>query len=179
MKIRYNIADNRKIDYGKFILISIALLALSFLFVILGTNQLSSTAQEFQAEKEELQAFKDKIDDLNKKEVEQKQEITRIQKKWGKKQQFINTLIDDKLFPYIDKLDQLEKLLPAGVFIINVSLSTKEKNNVALHIRAISSQKLLQAYKVFLKYGLVINRETEKKGMYDASIRIQLKNESK
>jgi cell division protein FtsB len=179
MKIRYNIADNKKIDYRKFALISASLIIVSLLFIFLGVHQISSSAQQFQAEKEELQAFKDKIDAINQKEIEQKQEISQIKKRWRKKQQFINNLIDDKLFPYIQKLDQLEKVLPAGVFIKNVSLSTKDKNNVNLSLGAISAQKLLQAYKVFLKYNLIIKKESEKKGIYNANIKIRLKNEVK
>ncbi len=177
MNIRYNIADNKKIDYFRFALFATLLIALSVLFIKVGVDMLSSTAEQFQAEKDELRAYKEKIEDINKREVEQRQAIQKIKTRWNKKRRFLNALIDDKLFPYTRKLDKLEELLPAGVFINKVILNTKAKDTVQLGISAISAQKLLEAYKVFLKYQLAIAGEAEKDGLFKANMTIKLKNE--
>lgn len=179
MKIRYNIANKRKIDYFKFILISAVLVVLSVMFIVVSLNQLAAAARQFQEEKDELRAYQEKIEGINERNEQLKQEIQKIKKKWGKKRRFLNALIDDRLFSYIPKLDKLEKLLPAGVFISSITLSTKGNDNVELGIGAVSAQKLLEAYKTFLKYNMVISNETESSGLFKATIRIRLKNENK
>ncbi|MCP5045570.1 MAG: hypothetical protein GY940_00245 [bacterium] len=179
MKINYNIADNRKVNYVKFALIAGSLAVVSLLFILVGLNQLSDTAQQFQEEKEELQSYKDKISDITKREEEQKQAIKRIKTKWGKKRRFLNSLIDSKVFPYIPKLDKMEELMPAGVFIQTISLSTRAKDTVQLTIAAISATRLVEAFKTFQAYDAVFKNETQSDGLYKAVVTITVRNKPK
>jgi cell division protein FtsB len=179
MNIKYNIASHRKINYTLFILLAAALVILSAALVTGGALQLAATSKQFKTEKEELRAYKEKIQAINEREAQQEQEIKKVKAKHRRKRSFLNMMIDDKLFPYMNKLDQLEEVLPAGVFVRTISLSTKNKASVQVGIAAVSSQKLLEAYKVFLKYNLVVNNETEADGLFRATITIVLKHETK
>lgn len=179
MNIRYNIASDRKIDHKKFILIAAVLAVLSALLIIGGALQLAASSKEFRDEKEKLRAYKEKIEAINERETQQEAEIKKIKQKWRKKRNFINGIIEDKTFPYMDKLAKLEEILPSGVFVHQFGIGTNNKTSLQLSISALSSQKLLEAYKVFLKYNMVVNNETESEGLFLATITIQLRNENK
>lgn len=179
MKIRYNIASSRKIDYSRFIIVVAVLAVLSVALIIGGAMQLAASSKEFRDEKEKLRSYKEKIEDINERETLQEAEIKKIKRKWRKKRSLINGIIEDKTFPYMDKLAQLEKILPAGVFISQFAIGTKNTTKVQLLISAISSQKLLEAYKVFQKNNLVVNNETEADGLFRATVTIVLRNETK
>jgi len=174
MKIRYNIANNKKIDYLRFGGITLLLIVFSILFVWIGVNQLALSALDFQREKNELAGYKDKIEQINQREAEQNKAVDLIKAKWGGKRTFLNQLIDSRLYPYIGKLDKLESLLPAGVFVKRIQLSVRSGDTVNVTIGAVSAQKLLQAYKVFLAHDLVISNETEAQGVFQAVISLTL-----
>ncbi len=180
MKIRYNIADQKKINYFKFVLFAVILFLIALILLVAGIYQLSSTAKQFRDDKDKIQSYKDKIEDINKREVQQTQAIATIKAKWSRKQLYINSLITDKMFPYLEKLDKLEKLFPAGAFIRHINLNPKDNELIQMTISAMSPQKLLETYSVFLKYDLVIQNEppTEPGELCEASIIIRLKNEN-
>jgi hypothetical protein len=69
----------------------------------------------------------------------------------------------------------LENILPAGVFISTLTLNASAGATIQLNIAAVSSAKLLEAYKTFLKYDLVIKRESVSGGLFRASLQITLK----
>jgi hypothetical protein len=176
MKIRYNIAKKKKINYLRFILLSGILLVLSVGFILVGVKTLSTTAKQFQDKKNELKICQEEKQTKAKKNKEQKNEIENIKKKWQKRRRFANNLVNNKTFPFLEKLDKLEELLPAGVFIRDITLSTKGGANIQFNLAAISSTKLLEAYRAFLKYNLVIQREDLKDGLYNANMKIKLDN---
>jgi len=179
MKIRYNISDNKQINYPKFFLIAGILIVISAVLITVGILRAAASSSQFRKEKEVLKGYKEKIDELKDKEAQNRNEIKKIDIKWGPQRRFINSLIDDKLFPYIGQLNQIEKILPGGVFIKKITLSTKAKNTLKFDIAAISGQKLLEAYKAFLPYNVVVNAENESKGLFTATITVQLKDETK
>lgn len=174
MKIRYNIADSRKIDYPRFILLSCILVAISIGFLLVGAIKLSATAKQFQDKKKELRACQDQKNEKNQKNLENKKEIENIKTRWKQQRNFANGMIDRKMFPFLERLNKLEELLPAGVYISKLELDSGDKTKVQFHIAAISSAKLLEAYKTFLKYNLVISNETQSEGLYRASLQVNL-----
>ena len=175
MKIRYNIAKNKRIDYFKFALtISIAVL-ISILFTAVGVYNLSATAKQFRDKKAVLESKENKLEEIRKDIEEVKAKKQKKEKKWGKVVKFCNDLIKGKGFPYREKLDKLEGLLPVGVFIRDLSLSAKSGSRVHLDIASFSSEKLLEAYRIFQKYELNIKSESSKEVPLKASLQIELK----
>ncbi|UCH96892.1 MAG: hypothetical protein JSV88_08585 [Candidatus Aminicenantes bacterium] len=174
MKIRYNIANNKKIKYLRFILFSGILLVLSLGFLILGVTNLSTTSKRFRDKKEELRTYEEKLKETTQKNKEYKEQISAIKRKWGKQRKFANSLIDGKLFSYLEKLDKLEELLPAGVFISRLTLNAESGDRVQFTIAAISSAKLMEAYRAFLEYNLSIQKESLVEGLYRANLQIKL-----
>lgn len=179
MKIRYNIADQKKISYVKFFFITLILLVVSLVLIVAGVSRLSANAKQFRNDREKLQALKDKNDSIKKRESQQNIEMAKTKSKWGKKLLFLNRLIDDKIFSYLDKLDKLEKLLPEGVFVQSINLNPKSNERIQMTIAAVSYQKLLESYKVFFRYNMVVQNQSEANGLFEASIIIRLKNETK
>lgn len=176
MKIRYNIAKNKKINYLRFFLLTGILLMISIGFILVGVKTLSTSAKQFRNKKNELKICQEAKEAKTKKNKDQKKEIENIKKKWMKKRHFANDLVNNKTFPFLGKLDKIEELLPAGVFILDITLTTESRANIQLNLAAISSTKLLEAYRAFSKYNLVIKKEKLKDGLYNANMHIKLNN---
>lgn len=174
MKIRYNIAKKKKINYLRFFLLTGTLLVISIGFILVGVKTLSTSARQFRNKKNELKICQEAKQVKTTKNKQQKNEIEDIKKKWMKKRQFANNLVNNKTFPFLEKLDKLEELLPAGVFIRDITLSTEGGASIQFNLAAISSTKLLEAYRAFLKYNLVIQREDLRDGLYNANMKIKL-----
>ena len=130
MKIRYNIAKKKKINYLRFFLLTGILLVISIGFILLGVKTLSTTAKQFQDKKNELKICQEEKQTKARKNKQQKSEIENIKKNWHKRRQFVNSLVNNKTFPFLEKLDKLEELLPAGVFIRDITLSTEGGANI-------------------------------------------------
>ena len=174
MKIRYNIANNKKMDFLRFILISAALAVVALGLLFVGVLNLSTNAKRFQHKKEELRIYVEKLQTMTRKNKEHKAEIENIKKKWRKERKFANGMIDNKIFPFLEQLGQLEEVLPAGVYINKLTLSATSGNRIQFTIAAISFAKLAEAYKVFLKYNMSIQKQTQAEGLYTANLLIKL-----
>jgi hypothetical protein len=174
MKIRYNIAKNKKINYLRFFLLTGILLVISIGFIVVGVNALATSAQQFRNKKNELRICQEAKQAKSKTNKAQQKEIEKIKKKWRGKRQFANQMVNNKTFPFLEKLDKIEELLPGGVFIKDITLSTKSGANITFNMAAISSTKLLEAYKVFSDYNLTISKEDLRDGLYNATMKIKL-----
>lgn len=176
MKIRYNIAKNKKINYLRFYSLTGILLVFSIGFILVGVKTLATSAKQFRDKKNELEICQDAKEAKTKTNKAQKKEIEKIKKRWRGKRQFANEMVNHKTFPFLEKLDKIEELLPAGVFIKDITLSTKSGANITFNLAAISSSKLLEAYKAFEDYKLVISKEDLRDGLYNATMKIKLEN---
>lgn len=174
MKIRYNIAKNKKINYLRFFLLTGILLVISIGFLLVGMKALATSAKQFRNKKNELKICQEANEAKARKNQEQKKEIEKIKQKWKSRRQFANELVNNKTFPFLEKLDKIEELLPAGVYIKNITLSVKNGADIQFNLAAISSHKLIEAFNVFSDYDLDISREDLKDGLYNASMRIKL-----
>lgn len=174
MKIQYNIADHKKIDYVKYAITASVLVVLTVLFTAAGIYTWSSTEQRFQDEKAELAAYKEKIENKIKEQDQYKQNINKIRNRWKNRINFANTSLDAKIFPFLEQLDVLEKKMPAGAYITQIILSQDAFPKVSFTLTAISSAKLMEGFKAFLKNDLVIGREEYKNGLFKAGLTITL-----
>lgn len=173
--IRYNIATHKKVNVVRFALILGVLVLCSILCIYSALAQLADSSLQFRKEKQELQAIKDKIEKITESEEAQKKEIIKIKSRWKSKRSLLNEIIDSRMFPYINKLDQLEKILPAGVKVTNILISTKGKDKISMNLAALTSKKLVEAYDTFLDYDLRINNESQSKGFFRAVVSIVIK----
>lgn len=176
MKIRYNIAKNKKINYLRFFLLTGILLVISIGFLLVGVKVLATSAKQFRSKKNELRICQEAKQEKTQKNKAQKTEIEDIKKKWKAKIYFANSLVSNKTFPFLEKLDKLEELLPAGVFIKDITLSADKGAKIQFKLAAITSAKLLDAYRAFIKYNLIIKKEDLKDGLYNADMQINLGN---
>ena len=175
MKIRYNIAEKKRMNVLRFSIIAGILAVISLGFILLGTINLATTAKQFEDKKAELKLIEDKLQDTNNKNKEQKSEIDGIKKKWDKELKFINDLINAKNYPFLDMLGRLEEMLPAGVFFTKLTLDKDTGKWIQFTITAISSPKLAEAYKVFLKsFDASIKKESSGEGFYYADLQLKL-----
>jgi Tfp pilus assembly protein PilN len=176
MEIRYNIAVRKKIQYLRFILISAILFVFSLGFATVGIVNLSTSAKRFHDKKEKLRNIEEKLREKREANKKNKAQIDQIKKKWRKEIKFANDLIKNKTYPFLEKLDKLEELLPAGVYISKIALDSKAGSSLNFNIAAVSSAKLMEAYKTFspLHFNLAIQKEYNAGGLYKAQLHIKL-----
>ena len=126
-RIKYNFADNKKIDLIKFCFISIVLLLVVSFLIYYGIYKIKSANQTKQNKLEEMNGFKVRLSDVIQKTQEYNRKIKRIKKVWQSKVNLSNNLINKKSFSFTRKLDELEKLLPIGAFISTLTMKNNPK----------------------------------------------------
>ncbi|MCK4836150.1 MAG: hypothetical protein KAT17_05915 [Candidatus Aminicenantes bacterium] len=177
-KIKYNIAENKKINFVRFIFFTVIVLMISVLFFLIGFNKLSSETKQMKAEKEELKILKEKLASVSDMTVDYKNKINHIKKGWNKKIKLSNSLISWKSFSVIKILNVLENRLPPEVFIAALSISNDSKSLVNADVVATSFKKLGEFYRKFSNGNLVIKKESlGSGGMVRANLIIGLKDE--
>ncbi len=175
MKIRYNIAADKKVDYVRYYLTIFVLVVLSVVFTAVGSYSLSFTQKQFQNEKAKVRAYRDKKEKKDRDKENQKKEIDRIKTQWYKKISFSNSIIQVKLYPYLDRLNTLEELLPEGVFLTQVVLKSDAGPTIRFNVTALSVDKLMETYKTFIGYNLAISNESQ----VQATLEIKVQDEKK
>ena len=183
MKIKYNISKHKRIDLVQFFLYCFVVLVLSVLFLFIGIKNLSSKEKKLREAKEQQELYRTKLNYISKNTREYHREINAINKKWRNKVRFSNSLIAAKTYDIIGKLNVLEELLPAGVYIQGISFKVDAKSDIDITVVADSYPNLFHVYKNFSKYDPSIVSESESDGIFTAHIRINLelkkKNEKK
>lgn len=175
MRIRYNISRNKKIDYGKSLFSTLLLLIVSALFLALGINNLSVKDKQLQQDKQKLDFYNSKLDEMVEKSHQYNKEIKRVSNRWRNKVRFSNALISMKAYNFIARLNVIEDLLPYGVYIKDIAIKADAKSHIRLTIVANSYANLFQAYKKFSKFEPAIHKETETDGVHQARLSINLK----
>jgi hypothetical protein len=175
--LNYNIAENKKVDVGKFAAMCTAFIVVSLLFFLLAGNSLWKNRQDRQKDIQELGDIKTKLQDINQKSQEYNREIEEIQLQWKRQVRFANSLVERKTYSMIEKLNILEGSLPAGVNISRLNLGSETKSSVTITVMAQTFQKLVEAYKNFARYNLNVKNENMVEGIYRANMTIFIKNE--
>lgn len=178
-KIRYNIAEKKKVDYVKFILFSSIVVGLSLLFIFAGIGNLWSSDKRVKQEKETAELNEKKLKQLTNDSLKYDNEIRQMSIMWQNPLAFANTLINGKHFSVIDRLDILEESLPEGVFVTFLVLDITKPSQIQLHIASHTLPKLIETYKVFEKYNKLVNKEAEDEGLLTAEILLTVDNKRK
>jgi len=179
MKLRYNIATHKKINRVKYTLSFLTLAIFALAFITVGITSLNNTRDRFQLEKKLLREYEEKIEKRNRNEENLKIQIDNIKNQWAKTISFVNSLIERKTFPYLARYDFIEERIPEGAFVTRIRLTTENKSAIQFNVSSISKEKLIEAYRVFLKYDLAIQAETQSEGLEKASLEIKIKDEKK
>lgn len=175
--LNYNIAENKKVDMGKFAMLSGVFIVVSLLFFLLAGNTLWKNRQERRKDLQELGQIKDKLDQIQQKSQEYNRDIAEIQTQWKKQVRFANTLVEKKTFSLVERLDILENSLPAGVNLQRLTLGSGNKSHIQITVIAQTFSKLVEAYKSFARYNLNVKNEVEAEGSYRANMTIFIENE--
>lgn len=173
-KIRYNIAENKKINFMKFGLFSLIVVVISLVFVVLGVGNLWSSDKRARDQKEQLIKDRQEIEKLTRETARLKQDVQNKKKDWKKRITFANLLIKGKQYSAVAKLDLLEKHLPEGVFITNVALNAENPGVLQVNIAADSLARLIETYNSFSTYRPTIKDETEEEGLLKAALILHL-----
>ncbi len=179
MKIKYNIAKNKKLDTRKFFLFCVGALLFSVLFIALGVNNLAVQDKKLSTQKKTQEQYKTRLNDMRKKTGEYNEGIRRINSMWRSRVRLANSLIVNKSFNTVGKLDIIEELLPVGVYIKSISIAAENKSKVQISLVSDAYPRLFEAYKNFSKYDAAILNESVKAGIYNAAITVILKTEKK
>ncbi|MCP4153232.1 MAG: hypothetical protein GY757_36210 [bacterium] len=175
MKIRYNIATNRKVDNVKFALSASVVIVLSIIFLVLGISNIWSGDKRVQQQKKQLQSDREEIVTLRAKKESYKNGINNRKKNWSGKIQFLNTIIKVKNNTVIKKLNALEKSLPEGVFVTVINVNMKTPTLIRIVVAAQSLAALTKTYNSFAKYEPIISKESETDGFFQAGITLKIK----
>ena len=175
--LNYNIAENKKVDVGKFAILSVAFVVVSLLFFLLAGNSLWKNRQDRQKDIQELGDIRAKLQEIQQKSQNYNEEIEAIQSQWKRQVRFANTLVDKKMFSMVERLDLLESVLPVGVSLNRLNLGNDKKSRITIAVIAQTFPKLVEAYKSFARYNLSVKNEVEAEGNYRANMTIFMKNE--
>jgi hypothetical protein len=177
-KIRYNIASEKKVDTLRIFLIGFILFLLSLIFISVGIWKLAVQTIKERNEVEELNILKQKLTSVSGQSVEYKKKINGMKKSWAKRINFSNSLIGWKSFSLVDKLNDLETRIPAGVFVNNLSMVNDSQPVVLAGFVSSSFKNLLVLYKQLSRYNIVIKKETVLPGgLYSADLYIKISDE--
>lgn len=174
-KIRYNIAENKKIDYLKFGIVSVVVVVLAFAFVMLGVGNLWSSDKRAQDQEEALLKAEQQIEKLTRETNHLKQDVTKKKSMWRQRVKFANTLIWEKDFSIIEQLNILEKHLPEGVFFTEFSMNIESSSNIQVGLAADSLHRLIEAYEAFAGFRKTTKDEREEDGLFKADLILNLK----
>ena len=174
--INYNIANGQKLDRTRIGMVVLLLVVFSGLFIYLALDRFMTNREKFEQEIIKLNAYKERIDILSDQAKDYKDRIDRLKKQWGSRVKFANSLVSQKTYSYIKILDLLETLLPAGVFIEDISLKNGQDTPVNFTLKADSYDILLRTYgKISHKFDLTITKEIESGGLFTARLRVSNK----
>lgn len=174
-KIRYNIAENKKIDAGKFAFYSGIVLLISILFVMWGIGNLWSLDKREQEQIEKQKEDRLRVERLEEKTTQYEEQIRTAQSRWKKEVAFSNILINGKQFSVIQRLNILEKHLPEGVMITYVGVDYRKPATLHLQVAATSLEKLVESYKSFSGFSAQVKDEKEDQGMFTAAVVLTMK----
>jgi hypothetical protein len=178
-KISYNLASTRKINARAFTLtVAILLLAVA-MFNAITIYNLARQQRQSRAEKKEIRFIVQKLEELNRKTLQQKKEIAVWKKTWEQKLSFANSLIERKCFSFIFRLNFLEKVFSDGMRIRQLDIVNEPKNWIKMTISTLVQNKLLGLYKKLLPYDLVIANENQAAENYQANLSFRVKDEKK
>lgn len=169
-KIRYNIADKKKIDYLKFTSYSILVALISLAFIIVGISNLWSSDKHIRQQKDQALQDRQEIEVLIKENSKREEDVAKRKKEWKARVDFANWLVKEKLFSVTGKLDVLEKNLPEGVFFDEVYMEVENFSQLRIVIAANSLARLIEAYGNFSGYQPTIQNEKEEDGLLKAGL---------
>ena len=174
-KIRYNIAEKKKIDYLRFGIVCGLVLVLSFVFIMLGISNLWSSDKRAQDQEAALQKAEQEIEKLTKETDHLKIDVTKKKSLWRQRVKFANSLIREKEFSIIEGLNVLEKHLPEGVFFTQFSMNIEASSNIQIGLAADSLHRLIKAYDALSEFQKTVKNEMEEEGLFKANLILNLK----
>lgn len=169
-KIKYNIADNKKIDYMKFSLYTILMVLISLAFIAVGIGNLWSSDKHIRQQKEQALQDRQEIESLSQENSKREENVAKRKKDWKSRVDFANWLVKEKSFSVTGKLDVLEKNLPEGVFFEEVYMEIENFSQLRIVIAANSLARLIEAYDNFSGYQPTIQDEKEEDGLLKAGL---------
>lgn len=178
-KIRYNIANKKKVDFKRLTFIISVILLISFYFIFTSVRNYEKINKKLYEQVEKKSYYENELKKIGKRTVEINGKVDQIRKVWKRKADFINSIIDHKSFSFLDRFDFFEKKLPAMVMINEISIDSKLKGELKISVTAYSAEKLYEFYTELLKSGLEILSESESDGVFKARLKIKIKNEKK
>lgn len=176
-KITYNLSENKEYAIKNFTYYIILSLIFSISIVVFSQIYSNSVNNNIKIKLKMRNDYLNKVKNINIKLDNLKADIRFIKKKWGKSVNYINNLILKKSNSSAEKMSIIENLIPKGVYVKKFIFNNKKNRAVYLSISAFSFQKLLETYRKFSKFKLVIISEGEHENRFYAQIYLDPNNE--
>lgn len=178
-KILFNLSEKKRIDRRALAIRITLVLAVSLACNGVGYRALSRHLKKAGNERAESRVAQQKLVDLAWKTRGYQTSISAQKGLWQRKIGFANQLISQKIFSYSDRLGFLEKILPEGTQIQSLAMTGDSANRITLSITAPSFTQLMELYKKFSPFQLLITGESEKDGSFRANLQIAYPDEKK
>ncbi len=175
--INFNIGSNKRLNYLRIIILGLSVLFMSTFFIKEGISNILFLNSKSTEKQSMIDGLNEYIDKLSKNENNIKKEITKNKSKWEPRIKFINSLIHKKTFPFLKRLDILEKLMPDEAYLNSITIKYGSKNRIKMTVEA-NFKTLLEVYKKFGKLNLTtFGNETEKDGKYISTMSLVIEDE--
>lgn len=122
----------------------------------------------------EIDRLEQQVRQLSPQAAEWREGTRQHKRKWQGRVKLANQLITAKTYSYCLLLDELETLIPEGVQITSLTLENGLRSPLTMNVAAVSFDRLMELYKVLAPHGLVISRESETGGFFQATIQITM-----
>lgn len=98
-------------------------------------------------------------------------------RKWQKSVQTANSLLRQKTFSFIEKLDFIEKLMIDEAWIQRLTINNDRKAPLDIQVMSSSFEALMRQYEKFIPHTLVIRNESERSGLLQADLQLNPEND--
>jgi len=174
-RIEYNVSSGKSIDMKHYITSASVILIISALFLILGIKKISDTNTNLREKVDRKRFYGNEQNKITDEGRIFNERIEEIKKKWNYRVTFANTVINAKVFPFTERLNYFEEILPDMVQLNEIVLDSGVKGSVSLMASSYSTEKLYELYRKLIAHDLVIVSESEKNGIYRSRMKVTLK----
>jgi hypothetical protein len=174
-KLILNLSSRPRLDFRRIGPLFLGLTLATLFFTGLGIYVIHDHTETTRTLTTEIEKIQEKSADFSDLSAEVKKKITEAQSRWLATVNLVNGLISRKTFSFTTLLDHLEKLIPEGVIVNNLVLSNSIPPRIRIPVEAVSFEKLMEVYKNLSDLGLATSGESEKNGLYTATVEFDIK----
>ncbi|MDY0297142.1 MAG: hypothetical protein RB296_07480 [Acidobacteriota bacterium] len=175
-RLDLNMAVSPRLDWLRFCALVLLFLSAAALLIWHGTRSLTRPDGLDVEQRRELQSLREAEKGFAADMESVSGKIRGLKQQWEPRVRFANALIARKSFSFVTRLDLLEKLLSANVFLQRLTIDQGNPQRLEMEIVAPSFNDLIDAYRQLAAHQLEVKSEIkDPAGQYRVSLNMRVK----